>query len=142
MKNAPQQWPLDRRAVINLLGDYHIQPTQQRIDIAQIMFSCAQHLSAEQVLTAVNLSRPSVSKATVYNTLGLFADKGLVRQVIVDPSRVFYDSNTSEHHHIYNIDSGTLTDIEPEQLTVSGVPECPAGMVTEGIDVIIRIRST
>jgi len=142
MKNERQQWPLDRRAVISLLGDYHIQPTQQRIDIAQIMFRCPQHLSADQVLGAVNQSRPSVSKATVYNTLGLFADKGLVRQVIVDPSRVFYDSNTSEHHHIYNIDSGTLTDVETDQVTVSGIPSLPAGMVTEGIDVIIRVRST
>ena len=142
MKNEHRQWPLERRAVINLLGDYRIQPTQQRIDIAQIMFSRPQHLSAEQVLTAVNQSRPSVSKATVYNTLGLFADKGLVRQVIVDPSRVFYDSNTSDHHHIYNIDSGTLTDIGPGQLTVSGVPALPEGMVTQGIDVIIRVKSS
>ena len=142
MKNEHRQWPLERRAVISLLGDYRIQPTQQRIDIAQIMFSRPQHLSAEQVLTAVNQSRPSVSKATVYNTLGLFADKGLVRQVIVDPSRVFYDSNTSDHHHIYNIDSGTLTDIETDQLTVSGVPALPDGMVTQGIDVIIRVKSS
>jgi Fur family iron response transcriptional regulator len=141
MESKQRQWPLDRRAVIKLFGDYGIQPTQQRIDIAQILFDRPQHLSADQILKTVNESRPTVSKATVYNTLGLFADKGLVRQVIVDPSRVFYDSNTSEHHHLYNIDQGTLTDISVDQLTVSGTPELPAGMVTEGIDVIIRVRS-
>jgi Fur family iron response transcriptional regulator len=141
MQNKKTQWPLDRRAVIKLLGDYGIQPTQQRIDIAQILFDRPQHLSADQILKTVNESRPTVSKATVYNTLGLFADKGLVRQVIVDPSRVFYDSNTSEHHHLYDIDHGTLTDIAADQLTVSGVPELPDGMVSDGIDVIIRVRS-
>ena len=141
MESKQRQWPLDRRAVVKLLGDYGIQPTQQRIDIAQILFDRPQHLSADQILKTVNDSRPTVSKATVYNTLGLFADKGLVRQVIVDPSRVFYDSNTSEHHHLYDIDHGTLTDISVDQLTVSGAPELPAGMVTEGIDVIIRVRS-
>jgi len=141
MDNKQRQWPLDRQAVIRMMGDYGIQPTQQRIDIAQILFDRPQHLSADQVLTSVNQSRPSVSKATVYNTLGLFAEKGLVRQVIVDPSRVFYDSNTSEHHHLYNIDNGTLTDIATEELKVTGVPPLPEGMVTEGIDVIIRVRS-
>lgn len=141
MDNKHRQWPLDRHAVIQLLGLYGIQATQQRIDIAQILYDRPQHLSAEQVLSAVNRSRPSVSKATVYNTLGLFADKGLVRQVIVDPSRVFYDSNTSDHHHLYNIDSGTLFDISADELKVTGVPELPDGMVTEGIDVIIRVRS-
>ena len=141
MDNKHRQWPLDRQAVIQLLGDYGIQPTTQRIDIAHILYDRPQHLSAEQVLSAVNQSRPSVSKATVYNTLGLFAEKGLVRQVIVDPSRVFYDSNTSDHHHLYNIDSGTLMDISTDELKVTGVPQLPAGMVTEGIDVIIRVRS-
>ncbi len=141
MEDEIRQWPLDRPAVIKLLGDYGIQPTQQRIDIAQILFACPQHLSADQILKTVNESPPSVSKATVYNTLGLFADKGLVRQVIVDPSRVFYDSNTSQHHHLYDIDHGTLTDIPADQLTVNGAPQLPDGMITEGIDVIIRVRS-
>lgn len=136
-----QQWPIERSSIINLLTDYGIQPTQQRVDIARILFERPQHLSAEQILDAVNSKPPSVSKATVYNTLGLLVKKGLVRQVIVDPSRVFYDSNITDHHHIYNIDNGTLTDISAADVTVSGMPSLPAGMVTEGIDVIIRVRS-
>jgi len=141
MNASQNQWPLNRPATVKLLDSYGVQPTQQRIDIAEILFARPQHLSADQVLTEVNKGKPSVSKATVYNTLGLFADKGLVRQVIVDPSRVFYDSNTSEHHHIYNIDTGTLTDVSSEQITVSGLPVLSEGMVAEGIDIIIRVRS-
>jgi len=134
-------WPLDRQRVIKLLGHYGIQPTQQRVDIAQILFDRPQHLSADQVLASVNEARPSVSKATVYNTLGLFADKGLVRQVIVDPSRVFYDSNISEHHHLYNIDSGDLMDIPTDQVQVMGLPELPDTMSITGVDVIIRVKN-
>jgi len=134
-------WPLDRQRVIKLLGHYGIQPTQQRVDIAQILFDRPQHLSADQVLASVNEARPSVSKATVYNTLGLFADKGLVRQVIVDPSRVFYDSNISEHHHLYNVDSGDLMDIPIDQVQVMGLPELPDTMSITGVDVIVRVKN-
>ena len=141
MEDSQNQWPLNRPEVVKLLNSYGVQPTQQRIDIAEILFARPQHLSADQVLSEVNQGKPSVSKATVYNTLGLFAEKGLVRQVIVDPSRVFYDSNNSEHHHIYNIDTGTLTDVTAEQVKVSGLPELPEGMIAEGIDIIIRVRS-
>jgi Fur family iron response transcriptional regulator len=61
--------------------------------------------------------------------------------VIVDPNKVFYDPNTVPHHHFYNIDTGELTDIEADAITISGLPRLPEGMVTEGVDVIVRIRS-
>jgi Fur family iron response transcriptional regulator len=132
---------MEKQSIIDMLEDHDIQPTQQRIEIAQILFAQDQHLSAEQVLNAVNQLGATVSKATVYNTLGLFADKGLVRQVIVDPSRVFYDSNTSEHHHLYNSDTGMLMDIDARQISIQHLPELPEGVVAEGVDVIIRVRS-
>jgi len=137
-----QSWPLNRQSVIRLLGHYGIQPTQQRVDIAQILFDRPQHLSADQVLLSVNEGRPSVSKATVYNTLGLFAEKGLVRQVIVDPSRVFYDSNINQHHHLYNIDTGELTDISTDQVQVTGLPDLADNLSIEGVDVIVRVKNT
>lgn len=133
--------PLDKEAVIKLLQSYDIQATQQRIEIAQILFSRSQHLSADQVLEAVNQEGAVVSKATVYNTLGLFARQGLIREVIVDPNRVFYDSNTSPHHHFYNVDTGMLTDIQANEVSFSHLPEVPLNMVSEGVDVIIRVRS-
>ena len=127
--------------IIEKLQGAGVTPTQQRIEIAQILFAKPQHLSAEQVLNMVNVDRPRVSKATVYNTLGLFAEKGLVKEVIVDPSKVFYDSNTSEHHHFYMLDSGELRDIDTHQLRIDNIPALPEGTVTDGIDVVIRVRN-
>ena len=118
-----------------------INPTAQRIQIARILLSRFQHMSADQVLKAVNEEQTIVSKATVYNTLNLFAEKGLVRQVIVDPNKVFYDSNTSAHFHIYNEDSGQLIDLDAGKLEISEIPELPDNTVECGVDVVIRIRN-
>ena len=99
-----------------LLRSHGILPTQQRLLIARALFENPRHVSAEQIMGQVNEGQANVSKATVYNTLGLFARNGLVNEVIVDPTRVFYDPNTTHHHHFYNIDTGELTDIEADQL--------------------------
>lgn len=128
--------------VIERLKKAGVTPTQQRIEIAQILFAKPQHLSADQVLNIVNQAGPLVSKATIYNTLGLFARKGLVKEVIVDPSKVFYDSNTSEHHHFFAVDSGELMDIEGSNLCLENMPALPEGTEAEGIDIVIRVRNT
>ena len=119
-----------------------ITPTQQRVQIAEILFARPQHLSADQILAVVNSDGPIASKATIYNTLGLFARKGLVREVIVDPSKVFYDSNTSEHHHFYNVDSGELTDIDAREVMIPNLPDLPADTQPAGVDIIFRIRKS
>lgn len=123
------------------LRAHEITPTQQRVDIARILFARPQHMSAEQVLSVVNREGQVVSKATIYNTLNLFARKGLVREVIVDPSKVFYDSNVSDHHHFFNVDSGELMDIDSSELSLDRLPTLPEGTQADGVDVIIRIRS-
>jgi Fur family iron response transcriptional regulator len=132
---------LSTQDVADRLKAHGILPTQQRLLIARILFSCDQHLSADQVMHYVNDDKDHVSKATVYNTLGLFASKGLVREVIVDPTRVFYDPNTSNHHHFYNVDTGELRDIEASELAIESLPELPEGTISEGVDVIIRLRN-
>jgi len=124
-----------------VLRAHEINPTHQRIEIAYALFSRGAHLSADQLLAIVNGRHSETSKATVYNTLNLFLEKKLIRQVIVDPSKVFYDPNTAPHHHFYNVDTGELTDIEADAIAISGLPQLPEGMVTEGVDVIVRIRS-
>lgn len=139
-KRAPRQ-PLSQQQVIDLLASRDIQPTLQRLEIAQVLFARDQHLSADEVLKLVNQDTARVSKATVYNTLGLFAAKGLIREVIVDPSRVFYDPNTDEHHHFYNVDTGELLDIDADQLSLMDLPPLPKDTVAEGVDIIIRIRN-
>jgi len=130
-----------RDNLAEVLRGHGITPTHQRIEIAHAIFSQGEHLSADRILALVNDRASETSKATVYNTLNLFLEKQLIREVIVDPSKVFYDPNTEPHHHFYNIDSGELTDIDARNIHVTGLPALPHGMATAGMDIIVRIRS-
>lgn len=132
---------VSRNEIVNLLRRYDISPTQQRIEIAEVLFEKPQHLSADEVLAKANINGASVSKATVYNTLGLLAQRGLIREVIVDPTRVFYDPTTTPHHHFYNVDDGTLIDIDATSITVGMLPAIPEGTIIQGVDVIIRLKN-
>ena len=131
-----------RDNMAELLRAHDINPTHQRIEIAYALFSRQEHLSADQVMTIVNDRHAETSKATVYNTLNLFLEKGLIREVIVDPSKVFYDPNTGPHHHLYEVDSGRLTDIKADDVRIEGLPELPKGVETVGIDLIVRVKRT
>ena len=135
---GPVQYTRDNLA--DKLRQHGIKPTHQRIEIAYALFSRHEHLSADQIMSIVNERHSETSKATVYNTLNLFVRSKLIREVIVDPSKVFYDPNTDPHYHIYNVESGQLTDIDASDVTISGLPKLPEGMLTEGMDVIIRVR--
>lgn len=130
----------NKTEIIERLKQHGITPTQQRVDIANILFAKPQHLSAEQVLDLANQQSSAVSKATVYNTLGLFASKGLVNEVTVDPSKIFYDSNTHAHYHFYHVDTGKLEDIPVSAVTLDHLPELPAGTHKERVDIIIRVN--
>lgn len=140
MNHQHQSGRLDKQAIAERLQALNIQPTQQRLEIAQLLLARPQHMSAEQVLAAVNTKGNVVSKATVYNTLGLFAAKGLVHEVIVDPNRVFYDSNIDSHHHFYNVDTGELTDIQAGEVGINNLPQLPPGTEPDSVEVIIRVR--
>ena len=131
---------LEPAEAAKLLASRGIAPTRQRIRVASVLLACDQHLSADQLLKLVNRDTEAVSKATVYNTLALFVKKGLVREVVVDRAKVFYDSNATEHHHLYDADRGTLTDIDIGRIAVSGLPDLPDDTVVEGVDVIVRVR--
>src|SRR6476620_4746386 len=129
-----------RDNLAEVLRAHGINPTHQRIEIANALHSRQVHLSADQVLAIVNERHPETSRATVYNTLNLFVEKKLIREVIVDPDRVFYDPNTAAHYHMFDVQSGQLTDIDATNIQITGLPALPAGMVTEGTDIIIRVR--
>lgn len=139
-QSMQQPTTMTREAAAELLRRHGITPTHQRLEIAHVLFARRQHLSADQIMALVNLRHSETSKATVYNTLKLFLEKGMIREVIVDPSKVFYDSNTAPHHHFYNTTSGELIDIDAEDMQVQGLPSLPEGMVAERVDIIIRIR--
>jgi Fur family iron response transcriptional regulator len=130
-----------RDNLADVLRKHGINPTHQRIEIAHALCSRCEHMSADRVLALVNERHPETSRATVYNTLNLFVEKKLIREVIVDPSRVFYDPNTDPHYHIYDVETGELTDIDAAAVEIRGLPPLPSGMVTEGMDIIIRVRA-
>ena len=130
----------NKQRVLEVLRDAGVNPTSQRVEIGYALFSSCAHLSAEEIMQRVNADYPVVSKATVYNTLGLFADHALVREVIVEPGKVFYDPNVSSHHHFYYTDSGALVDIPASALHINKLPELPPATEVEKVEVVIRLR--
>jgi Fur family iron response transcriptional regulator len=132
---------MTREEAAELLVGRGVLPTAQRIDIALVMLARPQHLSAEQIIAAIRVGGLKISKATVYNTVNLFRERGLVRTVDVDPTRQFYDSSTGAHHHFYNEDTGELTDIAPESVALDVRTALPAGTEQVGVDVVVRVRA-
>ena len=122
-----------------LLRANNITPTSQRVEIAEIVLRVSQHLSAEEIIAELR-EESSVSKATVYNTLKLFVEKGLIRLVNVHSERLIYDSNTKPHHHFFNVDTGELTDIDRDAIQISEMPAAPRGTQADGVEVVIKVR--
>lgn len=134
-------FPLERSDVVSMLQHYKISPTRQRVEIAEFLFQCPQHLSAEKILDGVTNEGKRVSRATVYNTMGLFSSKGVVREVLIDRERVFYDTNTSEHQHIYNVDTGELSDLHNVELDAPPADKLPEGVRVIGTDVVYKVTA-
>jgi Fur family iron response transcriptional regulator len=124
-----------------LLRKHQISPTQQRVVVAQALFIRDQHLSAEQVLELVQLHGYRVSKATIYNTLGLFAAKGMVKERLVDSSKVYYDTNVSMHQHVYNVDTGELIDVSDSYFKSIDLPPMPEGTSLHDVEIVVRVRN-
>ena len=141
MNNLNINFPLERGDVVSMLQQFNISPTRQRIEIAEFLFQRPQHLSAEKILDGVTEAGNRVSRATVYNTMGLFANKGVVREVLIDRERVFYDSNPVGHQHLYNVDTGELTDIYDAEFDMVSVPKLPEGLKIIGTDVVFKVTS-
>jgi len=131
---------MNRQEIIERLRTHDVSPTAQRIEVADVLFCRPQHLSADQIIDELKQLGSRVSKATVYNTLKLFSKNGLVRELTLDPSRRFYDSNTHAHHHFYNVATGELTDIDNDRISIAGLPKLPQGTETEGVEVLIKIK--
>jgi Fur family iron response transcriptional regulator len=109
--------------------------------IAKVVFERFQHLTADEIYDRVKMEA-NVSRATVYNTMGLFSEQGLVREIKADSSKTFYDSNTSRHHHFFNIDTGELSDFDPEVFSVPSPETLPNGTELHSIDVVVRVKNT
>ncbi len=131
---------MSRSDILSLLKSHGVMPTPQRMEVAEVLLDRAQHLSADQIMDRLRDTGSLVSKATVYNTLKLFSEKSLVKEVNVDPSRKFYDSTTHAHHHFYHVDSGELRDIPADQVSIMSLPDLPEGTEQESVEVLIRVR--
>jgi Fur family iron response transcriptional regulator len=123
------------------LRDAGLRPTRQRVELAGLLFGDHdRHVTAESLHDQVTGAGVKVSLATVYNTLHQFTEAGLLRQVIVDAARSYFDTNTGDHQHFFLEDEGMLIDIPGETIAVSGVPLPPQGTSVDRVDVVVRVR--
>ena len=117
--------------------------TRPRLALARLLFDADdRHVTAEQLHGEANAASISVSLATVYNVLNQFTTAGLLREVIVDPERSYFDTNTDDHHHFFCETSGALHDIAGDDVTVSGIPAPPDGTEISRLEVIVRVRAS
>ena len=128
------QWP------VNASARHSLGSTRQRLALVRLLFEQGdRHVTAEQLHGEAVEAAVRVSLATVYNTLHEFIEAGLLREVVVNSGRSYFDTNVSDHHHFFFEDSGRLLDIPGEHVAVSGLPKPPAGAVIRRVDVIIRV---
>ena len=117
--------------VIARLRDAGLRPTRQRLALARLLFDGAdRHVTAEQLHSDACHDNVPVALATVYNTLHQFTAAGLLRQVVVEPGRTYFDTNTDDHHHFYFEEDGTLRDVQPQGLSANSLPAPPPGAET------------
>ena len=124
------------------LEEAGVRPTRQRVTLASLLVGDGQHrhVTAESLFDAAKSQTDSVSLATVYNTLRAFCDAGLLQEVMVDGTKIYFDTNTHDHPHFFWEDDGTLTDAPADELVISGLPDAPAGAEIASVDVVIRLR--
>jgi Fur family iron response transcriptional regulator len=126
--------------VIDRLRAAGLRPTRQRLALAKLLFDGGdRHVTAEMLHAEVLNANVRVSLATVYNTLHQFTSCGLLREIVVDASRSYFDTNTSEHHHFFMEDSGDLMDIPGDDIVVSKLPAVPDGRQIKRVEVIVRV---
>ena len=131
---------LSREQIVEELSAHGLKPTAQRLRVAELLMRAPTHITADQILATLRRGGERVSKATVYNTLKALAERGLVRQIHLDPERSVYDSTRAPHHHFHDLETGELKDIDPRDIEFSRFPALPAGMEAEAIEVVIRLR--
>jgi Fur family transcriptional regulator, iron response regulator len=118
-----------------------LRPTRQRVALARLLFNGDdRHMTAEQLHGEATATSIPVSLATVYNTLHQFTAAGLLREVVVEPGRSYFDTNIDDHHHFFCESTGMLQDIPGAAVTVGQLPHAPAGTQISRVDVIIRVR--
>ena len=127
-------------SVLERLREVGLRPTRQRLALARLLLERGdRHVTAEQLHGEALGASIRVSLATVYNTLHQFTDAGLLREVVVEPGRSYFDTNCDDHHHFFFENSGELQDIPGDRIVVAGLPAPPQGTIHR-VDVIVRVR--
>ncbi len=129
-------------ASINRLRGVGLRPTRQRIALANLLYENGsdRHVTAEALYEEARRAGARVSLATVYNTLHQFTSSGLLREIVVDSGKSYFDTNTVDHHHFFDEASGVLTDISAEDVSLTVLPAAPKGTRVSRVDVVIRIQ--
>jgi len=126
---------------LELLRAARLRPTRQRLALARLLFEKGdRHVAAEELHGEALAAQVPVSLATVYNTLHQFVAAGLLREVVINPGRSYFDTNVTDHHHFFYEDSGTLRDIPGDSIAVSNVPPPPDGGSIRRVDVVVRVE--
>ncbi len=129
--------------LIDRLRAAGLRPTRQRLGLAKILFEGpARHVTAEMLHGETVDEGIHVSLATVYNTLNQFTEVGLLREIVVDGERSYFDTNTSDHHHFYHAGSSALEDIDHDDVVLGPLPAAPNGTRITRVDVVIRIEDS
>lgn len=132
---------LSRHGIRVLLRHSGLRPTRQRVSLAEILFAKGnRHVSAELLHEEALASRVPVSLATIYNTLHQFTEAGLLREVAVDGTKTYFDTNTSDHHHFFVEDDNEVIDVPPGSMRLGQTPEPPPGYEITRVDIVVRLR--
>jgi len=135
MPQRPYSRALERLKSVGL------RPTRQRLALAKLLFEGPdRHITAEALHSEALSAKVRVSLATVYNTLHQFTAAGLLREVVIEAGRCYFDTNTSDHHHFFFVESAELCDISGDAIGFTRLPEAPSGHAVERVDVIIRVQ--
>ena len=132
---------MKRRDETSVLKDHGINPSAQRVAVAEYVLHTEEHPSADEVWSRVRKRFPHVSRATVYNTVNLFVEKGLLRQLVLTEGRVVFDPKTEDHHHFIDEESGKIHDVPWQAVKVSSVPKLDGFEVRE-YQVVMRGKRT
>ena len=126
------------------LASGDLRPTRQREVLAALLMGDGKnrHVTAESLFALCSQTKDRVSLATVYNTLRAFCDAGLMREITVDGSKSYFDTNMSDHPHFYWEEDGRLSDAPADQLQIKSLPDAPDGAEIAKVDVVIRLRKT
>ncbi|MBK8084688.1 MAG: transcriptional repressor [Devosia sp.] len=137
----PRPVPSRRPCLTAVLRMAGLRPTRQRVALAELLFAGQhRHVSAEQLHDEAAAARVNVSLATIYNSLHQFREAGLLREVAIDASRSYFDTDTSDHHHFYIEDEQRVVDIPASSIVIQNLPEPPRGMSITHVDVVVRVK--